>query len=119
MGTEADYRSTDPVSQVEDLVLGLPGLGHFPDAAIPIGIRGRRPLWDSTLGIGQVTPRMVDLGQGKVVELFVEIRDGELDFDQQVDDIPTVDESTLTTTAVVEEAINVDAENVTKAIRLR
>ena len=50
----------------------------------------------------RVTPRMVNFGGADTVELFVEIRDGELDFNQEVDDIPTVDESTITTTAVIE-----------------
>ena len=51
----------------------------------------------------RVTPRIVDNGDGRDIELFVDIRDGDFNQDMEVDDIPSVDESTLTTTAIVGE----------------
>jgi type III secretion protein C len=51
----------------------------------------------------RVTPRIVDNEGVRDVELFVDIRDGNFDDSMQVDDIPAVDESTLTTSAIVSE----------------
>lgn len=51
----------------------------------------------------RVTPRLVAAGGNREVELFVDLRDGNFDQTMQVDDIPAVTESTLTTTAIVSE----------------
>lgn len=51
----------------------------------------------------RVTPRIVSVRDVPDVELFVDIRDGSFNDAMQVDDIPSVDESQLTTTAIVSE----------------
>jgi type II secretory pathway component GspD/PulD (secretin) len=49
----------------------------------------------------RVTPRIVEDEDVRDIELYVDIRDGSVDDSSEVDGIPTVDESTLTTTALV------------------